>query len=61
LLLWCGVLVGVGFFEAAAGGVRHFYAIRNRAHADAAVRDALFTRALELDATLPRPRRRGRD
>ena len=50
LLLWCGVLVGVGFFEAAAGGVRHFYAIRNRAHADAAVRDALFTRALELDA-----------
>jgi ATP-binding cassette, subfamily B, bacterial len=50
LLLWCGVLVGVGFFEAAAGGVRHFFAIRNRAHADAAVRDALFTRALELDA-----------
>ena len=50
LLVWCGVLVGVGFFEAAAGGVRHFFAIRNRAHADAAVRDALFTRALELDA-----------
>jgi ATP-binding cassette, subfamily B, bacterial len=50
LLLWCGVLVAAGFFEAAAGGVRHFYAIRNRAHADAAVRDALFTRALELDA-----------
>ncbi len=50
LLLWCAALVGLGFFEAAAGGVRHFYAIRNRAHADAAVRDALFTRALELDA-----------
>jgi ATP-binding cassette subfamily B protein len=50
LLLWCGALVGLGFLEAAAGGVRHFFAIRNRAHADAAVRDALFTRALELDA-----------
>jgi ATP-binding cassette, subfamily B, bacterial len=50
LLLWCGVLVGLGFLEAAGGGLRHFYAIRNRAHADAAVRDALFTRALELDA-----------
>jgi ATP-binding cassette, subfamily B, bacterial len=50
LLLWCGALVGLGFIEAGAGGVRHFFAIRNRAHADAAVRDALFTRALELDA-----------
>ena len=50
LFTWCGVLVAVGFVEAVAGGVRHFYAIRNRAHADAAVRDALFTRALELDA-----------
>ncbi|HET9673858.1 MAG TPA: ABC transporter ATP-binding protein [Gaiellaceae bacterium] len=50
LLFWCGALVGLGFLEAAAGGVRHFFAIRNRAHADAAVRDALFTRALELDA-----------
>jgi ATP-binding cassette subfamily B protein len=50
LLTWCGVLVGLGLLEASAGGLRHYFAIRNRAHADAAVRDALFTRALELDA-----------
>lgn len=50
LLLWCGVLVLLGVVEASAGGMRHFFAIRNRANADAAVRDALFTRALELDA-----------
>jgi ATP-binding cassette subfamily B protein len=30
--------------------MRHYFAIRNRAHADAEVRDAIFTRALELDA-----------
>src|SRR6478609_3755472 len=36
--------------EAAAGGLRHFFAIRNRARADAQVRDAIFRRALELDA-----------
>ena len=50
LLLWCGGLVLLGLIEASAGGMRHFFAIRNRANADAAVRDALFTRALELDA-----------
>ncbi len=50
LLTWCSVLVGLGLVEALAGGMRHYFAIRNRAHADAAVRDALFTRALELDA-----------
>ena len=50
LLLWCGGLLLLGLIEASAGGMRHFFAIRNRANADAAVRDALFTRALELDA-----------
>jgi len=50
LLLWCAALVALGLVEACAGGLRHYFAIRNRSHADAAVRDALFTRALELDA-----------
>jgi ATP-binding cassette subfamily B protein len=50
LLLWSLALVGLGAIEAGAAGVRHYFAIRNRAHADAAVRDALFIRALELDA-----------
>jgi ATP-binding cassette subfamily B protein len=50
LITWCAVLVGLGLVEATAGGLRHYFAIRNRAHADAAVRDAIFTRALELDA-----------
>jgi ATP-binding cassette subfamily B protein len=50
LITWCTVLVGLGLVEATAGGLRHYFAIRNRAHADAAVRDAIFTRALELDA-----------
>ena len=50
LLLWCAALVVLGLVEAAAGGMRHFFAIRNRAHADASVRDALYIRALELDA-----------
>jgi ATP-binding cassette subfamily B protein len=50
--LWwsCGGLVALGAVEAAAGGSRHYFAIRNRARADAAVRDAIFRRALELDA-----------
>jgi ATP-binding cassette subfamily B protein len=50
LVTWCVVLVALGVVEAAAGGMRHYFAIRNRAHADAEVRDAIFTRALELDA-----------
>src|SRR6476619_757084 len=50
--LWwaCAGLVGLGAVEAIAGGSRHFFAIRNRARADAQVRDAIFRRALELDA-----------
>jgi ATP-binding cassette subfamily B protein len=50
--LWwaCAGLVGLGAVEAIAGGSRHFFAIRNRARADAQARDAIFRRALELDA-----------
>jgi ATP-binding cassette, subfamily B, bacterial len=50
--LWwaCAGVVGLGAVEAVAGGSRHFFAIRNRALADAQVRDAIFRRALELDA-----------
>jgi ATP-binding cassette, subfamily B, bacterial len=50
--LWwaCAGLVGLGAVEAIAGGSRHFFAIRNRARSDAQVRDAIFRRALELDA-----------
>ena len=50
--LWwaCLGLVGLGAVEAVAGGSRHFFALRNRARADAQVRDAIFRRALELDA-----------
>src|SRR6476620_2364377 len=50
-LWWASAgLVVLGAVEAAAGGLRHFFAIRNRARADAQVRDAIFRRALELDA-----------
>jgi ATP-binding cassette subfamily B protein len=50
--LWwaCAGLIGLGAVEAIAGGSRHFFAIRNRARADAQARDAIFRRALELDA-----------
>src|SRR3954471_16981976 len=50
--LWwaCAGLVGLGAVEAAAGASRHFLAVRNRSRADAQVRDAIFRRALELDA-----------
>jgi ATP-binding cassette, subfamily B, bacterial len=50
--LWwaCAGLIGLGAVEAVAGGSRHFFAVRNRARADAQARDAIFRRALELDA-----------
>ena len=50
--LWwaCAGIVALGAVEAVSGGARHYFAIRNRARADAAVRDAIFRRALELDA-----------
>jgi ATP-binding cassette, subfamily B, bacterial len=51
LLIWLFVLLGVGLLEVCAGAFRHLYAIRNRSHSDARVRDALFAHALRLDAT----------
>ncbi|HEY6962915.1 MAG TPA: ABC transporter ATP-binding protein [Gaiellaceae bacterium] len=50
--LWwaCGGVAALGLVEAVGGGARHYFAIRNRALADAGVRDAIFRRALELDA-----------
>ena len=50
--LWwaCAGIVALGAVEAVAGGSRHYFAIRNRALADANVRDGIFRRALELDA-----------
>jgi ATP-binding cassette subfamily B protein len=51
-VLWwsCAAIAGLGAIEAFAGGTRHYFAIRNRARADAAVRDGIFRRALDLDA-----------
>ena len=51
LFVWLGALLAVGLLEMTAGAVRHLYAIRNRARADARVRDAIFAHALRLDAT----------
>jgi ATP-binding cassette subfamily B protein len=50
--LWwaCGGIAVLGLVEAIGGGSRHYFAIRNRALADAGVRDGIFRRALELDA-----------
>src|SRR5205809_4760130 len=50
LLIWLGLLVAVGLLEVCAGAFRHLYAIRNRSHSDARVRDAIFAHALRLDA-----------
>ncbi len=50
LWLACAGIAGLGLAEAAGGALRHYFAIRNRAKADAEVRDAIFRRALELDA-----------
>jgi ATP-binding cassette subfamily B protein len=46
-------ILALGLLEAVAGGFRHIFAIRNRSRADAAVRDAIFTHALGLDAPFP--------
>src|SRR4029078_1562386 len=56
LLVWLGVTLRVGILEVGAGAFPHLYAIRNRSHSDAGVRDALFAHALRLDPTAP-PRR----
>src|SRR4051794_8176992 len=50
LWLACAGIALLGLAEAVGGAFRHYYAIRNRAKADAAVRDGIFRRALELDA-----------
>ena len=50
LMIWLIVLLAVGALEVVAGAFRHLYAIRNRSHSDARVRDALFAHALRLDA-----------
>jgi ATP-binding cassette subfamily B protein len=50
LALWASLLLALGAFEALFGGSRHIFAIRNRAHGDAAVRDEIFGHALRLDA-----------
>src|SRR3989441_11031472 len=50
LVIWLLALLGVGLLEVIAGGMRHIYAIRNRAATDARVRDAIFAHALRLDA-----------
>jgi ATP-binding cassette, subfamily B, bacterial len=50
-LVWtCAGIALLGVVEAASGGSRHYFAIRNLALSDAAVRDGIFRRALELDA-----------
>jgi ATP-binding cassette subfamily B protein len=50
LYFWAAVAIGLGVVEAAAGAFRHVFAIRNRAHGLAHVRDDLLTQALRLDA-----------
>ena len=49
LALWASLLLGLGILEAVSGGSRHLFAIRNRSHGDAAVRDEIFGHALTLD------------
>ena len=49
LVLWAGLLLGLGAFEALFGGSRHLFAIRNRAQGDGAIRDQIFGHALRLD------------
>ena len=51
LVIWLAVLLAVGLLEVVAGAFRHLYAIRNRSHSDARVRDAIFAHALRLDAS----------
>src|SRR5438093_1612961 len=51
LLIWLIVLLAVGLLEVCAGAFRHLYAIRNRSHSDAGVREAMYGHALRLDAS----------
>ena len=50
LYAWCGAILAVGVVEAVGGAVRHYFAIRNRAHGDAYVRDRIYGHSLELDS-----------
>ncbi|MDX6411303.1 MAG: ATP-binding cassette, subfamily bacterial, partial [Gaiellaceae bacterium] len=50
LLLSTGGIVALGTLEAVAGGLRHYFAIRNRGRGQAYVRDGIFRHALDLDA-----------
>src|SRR5919202_663835 len=50
LYAWSAALFALGAVEAGAGAVRHLFAIGNRSRGEAAVRDAIFTHALGLDA-----------
>ena len=48
--LWAGLAALIGVVEAAGGVGRHVFAMRNRAHALARVRDLLLRHSLRLDA-----------
>jgi ATP-binding cassette, subfamily B, bacterial len=51
LVVAAALLVVLGLLEAAFGGSRHYFAIRNRARGQAGVRDKIFHHALALDAS----------
>jgi ATP-binding cassette, subfamily B, bacterial len=51
LVIWLVVLLTFGMLEVVGGAFRHLYAIRNRSHSDARVRDAIFAHSLRLDAS----------
>jgi ATP-binding cassette subfamily B protein len=50
LYAWSLAIAGISLVEAVAGASRHYFAIRNRSRGEAAVRDAIFAHALDLDA-----------
>jgi ATP-binding cassette subfamily B protein len=50
LILAAVGLAALGVAESVFGGLRHYFAIRNRGRGQASVRDRIFRRALELDA-----------
>ena len=50
LILAAAGLVALGLVESVCGGLRHYFAIRNRGRGQASVRDRIFRHALELDA-----------
>ena len=48
--VWAAIVIVFGLLESAAGAGRHVFAMRNRAHGLAHVRDAVLLQALRLDA-----------